>query len=98
MATGNAENVTPIRTIGSEPPSPPKPSRKRRPSQPTPDLAFLDQVGNGPDTFTIFKGLKGVCRAMKEVEGIIDGDSVEQYGCLGDAAYVLVELLEDRML
>lgn len=85
-------NVTPIQS-GDEAQRPKKAAR-RRPDQ-LPDLSFARGSGE-PSTFDAFTALKGVCRALYELEGC--DHNLDQYVSLSIAAAVLIDILEERQL
>ncbi len=67
------------------------------PEQQRAEISF-GGIGEGPDSLTIWQGLRGVCRALHEAGGHINSDTVDQFGNLSSAALVLSDLMEDRLM
>lgn len=92
----SADNVTSIGGVDQPRKVPRTPKKDRRPQQRV-EISF-GGIGQGPDSLTIWQGLRGVCRALHDVGGRIDSDTVDQFGNLSAAALVLSELMEDRLM
>lgn len=94
----SADNVTPIRSGSAD--QPPRPPGKPRGPRQKPALAFSDPdaVDGGPSTLAIWQGLRGVCRALADIEGRRNDDCVERFSTLGAAADVLAQLMEQRLM
>jgi hypothetical protein len=89
-----ADNVTPIRPDGNQPPASPRKPREPRRRQKV-EIAF-GGVGEGPNTLLIWQGLHGVCCQLRDMGG--STDDVDQYVRLSAAAAVLAGLLDDRLM
>jgi hypothetical protein len=94
----STDNVTSTSSGDSPPPKPARtPKKDRRPKQQRVEISF-GWFGEGPDSLTIWQGLRGVCVAMNEVGGLIGHETTNQFGNLSAAALVLSDLLEDRLM
>jgi hypothetical protein len=93
----STDNVTPIRGAGTGDTKPPRRQRKSGPHEQKAEIAF-GGIGEGPDTLTIWQGLRGVCRELQLIQASIDSESIDRYGELGAAAEVLAGLLEARLM
>jgi len=97
LPTNPSGKVTSPAAYDSPPPKAPR-KRKREPPQQKAEIAFGRADGEGPNTFTIWQGLHGVCRELWEIQGRVDHDIVNRYANLSAAAVVLSELMEDRLM